>query len=85
MTPCLAVAFNADGRRVGETHHKATLTDRDVALLVDLRDREGFTYGRLGEIFDISQSHAWRICNGAARSQLVAVYRVEPVKLVKVE
>lgn len=58
--------FGESGRRIGETHHKAVLTDHEVGLLLELRE-EGKTYGWLAEKFEISKMTVRSICRGRTR------------------
>ena len=62
------VALNENGRRIGENHPLAKLTDAEVALMLDLRD-EGYSYAWLAEKFCVSKSCARWICTGRNRSQ----------------
>lgn len=70
-------AVNEKGRRIGQDHHRATLTDADVELLLLLR-AEGWGYGRLAKKFDVSKRHVRDICNGRKRNQIPAAWRVVP-------
>lgn len=65
--------FSENGRRIGETHHKAILTDHEVSLLLDLRE-EGNTYAWLAEKFEISKMTVRSICRGRTRG--IAAVRV---------
>jgi hypothetical protein len=58
--------FNDLGRRIGETHHKAVLTDHEVELLLQLRE-EGMTYTWLAEKFEIPKMTVRSICRGRTR------------------
>lgn len=69
------VAVNEQGRRIGEAHPNAVLTDREVELLLALRD-EGWSYGRLASKFEISKACVAGICTGRARSQTPAGFKV---------
>lgn len=62
--------FNEGGRRIGETHHKAVLTDHEVDLLLELRE-EGKTYGWLAEKFEVSKMTVRSICRGRTRGGAV--------------
>jgi hypothetical protein len=68
------VAINENGRRIGEDHHLAKLTDHDVGLLLDLRD-EGFSYGWLAAKFEISKSAVRWYCIGGRRAQTISGFR----------
>ena len=56
------VKRNAEGRRVGESHPKAELTDRDVELMRELRD-EGRSYRWLAKTFEIPKRTVRDIVN----------------------
>lgn len=68
------VAVNDKNLRIGESHPRAVLTDRDVELLLELRD-EGHSYRWLAEKMEISVKQAWRICTGRQRSQIAHGHR----------
>ncbi len=66
------IAVNARGHRVGESHHRAKLSDADVDLILYLRDA-GLTYAAIAAKFDdgisISKSTVRDICLGRIRAQ----------------
>ena len=64
------VALNENGRRVGEHHPGAKLTDAEVSLLLELRE-QGYSYAWLARKFDVSKSCARWICTGRNRSQVI--------------
>lgn len=64
-------AVNERGALIGEDHPRAVLTNRDVELLLELK-AEGWTLRRLAAKFEISASHAGRVCRGDQRAQLPA-------------
>lgn len=70
----LYAALNDCGYRIGETHHRAVLTDHEVDLLRDLRE-EGYSYDWLAEKFEISIWTVGRICRYERRAQTPARYR----------
>lgn len=49
------------GRRTGEDHQNAVLTDEEVQAMRDLRD-QGSTYEWLAEKFEVSKSSVAKIC-----------------------
>lgn len=63
--------FSEDGRRIGEAHHKAVLTDHEVDLLLELRE-EGKSCAWLAEKFEIPVSSVKSICSGRTRSVSIA-------------
>ena len=70
------VAVNDRGRRIGEDHHNAILSNMEVELLLDLREREEWSYTRLARKFEIAKSTAADYCKGRRRAQTVAGHRV---------
>lgn len=72
------VAVNAAGYRIGESHHRAKLTDEDVDLILYLRD-EGLSYAEIAAKFDdsvtVSKSTVRDICLGRIRGQLPDRYK----------
>ena len=72
------LADNAKGCRIGESHHRAKLTDLDVELILYLR-AEGLSYGQIARKFDdgvqVSKSTVRDICRGLIRSQHVSGYK----------
>ena len=69
-----AIAINEMGRRIGEDHHKAVLTNAEVELLLQMRD-EGMSYGQLAVSFEVSKSTIQSICTGRRRCQIVARHK----------
>ena len=68
------VGVNDIGRRVGDSHHNAKLTDGDVELLLALH-AEGWGYRRLAAKFEISKRHVRDIINGKRRGQVATTWR----------
>lgn len=68
------VELNAEGRRVGQTHHRAKHSDQDIALLRELRDA-GCTIPWLAEKFEMAVSTVHGYCSGRVRDQTVARVR----------
>lgn len=69
------VGVNAKGRRVGETHNCAVLTDRDVELIFELRE-EAWGYRRLAAKFDCSKTLIRKILKGKVRCQHPTRFKV---------
>lgn len=72
------VGFNEKGSRVGETHHRARLTDHDVDLIRDLRD-EGLTYQEIADKFEVSKSTVRDIVKCRRRWQRPEKWKRVPV------
>lgn len=62
------VALNELGLRIGESHHKAILTDHEVDLMRDLHE-EGYSYEWLSKKFEVSKWSVGRICRYERRAQ----------------
>lgn len=72
------VAVNLAGYRVGESHHRAKLSDADVYLILELRDA-GLSYAAIAAKWDegvvLSKSTVRDICLGKIRSQVPDRYK----------
>jgi hypothetical protein len=68
--------FNEEGRKIGDCHHRAILSDRDIELMLELRE-EGKTYQWLVEKFEVSRSTVQSICLGRRRNQFAVVTKLE--------
>ena len=68
------VAFGANGRRVGDSHPKAVLTNHEVDLLLELRN-EGYSLSWLAEKFEVAKTTVHSIVSGRTRATLPATYR----------
>lgn len=72
------VGFNDKGKRCGETHHRAKLSDADVDLILYLHI-EGLTFTAIAAKFDdgmtISKSTVRDICRGKIRAQYPATFK----------
>jgi len=77
--PTRTIAVNAKGRRVGDSHHNARLTDAEVDRLLTLRE-EGWGYRKLAATFEVSKTLVRNICNGKARCQVPTHWRKVHVK-----
>jgi hypothetical protein len=73
------IAFNASGRRVGDTHHNARLTDGEVELVLEMHKpadgKPGMGYKAIATKLDVSKSLIRNICKGTARWQLPVRWR----------
>lgn len=65
------ILLNENGRRVGESHPGAKLSDAEVNLVLELHE-EGYGYDWLAQKFDVSKSCIRWICTARNRSQTVA-------------
>jgi hypothetical protein len=69
------VALNHTGRRIGEDHPRAKLSNAQVDELLELHDEQGWGYRRLAKKFGISRGHARDIINGRRRGQFPDHYK----------
>lgn len=63
------VAVNEAGRRVGEDHPGAKLTNAEVECIRELHETEGLGYGLLAVKFELSKSAIAKICRYERRAQ----------------
>jgi len=68
------VAVNERGRRIGEDHPRAKLSNHEIDLMQELFE-EGMTLREAAEKFDISKKHASEIRSGKKRAQYPAEFR----------
>ena len=69
------VEINEFGKRCGETHHNAKLTDHDVELIRTLRERHRIPLGVLAEKFETSIGNISNICNYRRRNQVMTTLK----------
>lgn len=70
-----AVAVNGLGRRIGEQHPRAVLTDHEVDLVFALHD-DGMSLAEIARKMEVSKGCIWKIVHGYRRGQPVAAWRV---------
>jgi hypothetical protein len=73
------VAYNDEGRRIGEGHPRATILDCVVNRIRELHD-EGVTYKELSIRFEISIYTVGKICRYERRDQAPHRYAKIPAK-----
>lgn len=76
----MRVAFNDEGRRIGEGHHRAKIPDAVVHELRDLHEHKGIRYRQLIAIFEergvkLTYSTVKKICNYMRRNQTAARFK----------
>ena len=72
---CESAGISEFGRRCGETHHQARLTDHDVELIRELREEHKIPLGVLAEKFEVSVSLISMICNYQRRTARPVAWR----------
>lgn len=63
--------YSDRGRRVGETHYSAKLSDHEVNLIREMYEEGDITIYRLAKIFEIAKSHCWDIVHYRKRISTV--------------
>lgn len=71
----LHIALNEAGRRVGDSHHRAKLSNGEVDLIHELYS-QGFSYRDLALKFEVSKSTIRSIITGRCRAQFPSSWRV---------
>lgn len=70
------IGVNEHGRRVGESHHRAKLTDAEVDAIRALRDEGGFSIAQIADWFDhVSVATVRAICRYRRRVQFAARFK----------
>lgn len=76
----LCVALNENGRRIGETHHNAKLTDDDVNHIRVLNIEHGLSFRELAKKFDVSHTTIENICAYKKRCQVAVKSKIIEVE-----
>lgn len=74
------VAYNESGRRIGQTHHRAKLTDEQVDQIRDLHEYEQWSYLRISKKFGVSKGAVAWICQYKKRVDTIAEWRALKAK-----
>ena len=69
------VPVNDAGRRIGEDHPRAVLSDREVDLVLELHEG-GMGISELARTMEVSKGCIWKILHGYRRGQVPARWRV---------
>lgn len=70
------VAVDENGRRIGETHSNAKLTDLQVDQIRELRETEGKNYDELAVMFQAPKITIAKICTYERRANTIARWKV---------
>jgi DNA repair protein RadC len=70
------VAYGEYGRRVGESHHRSSISDAMVEKLRDLREFEHLTYLKISEVTGVGLGSVAKICTYERRNARVASYKM---------
>ena len=77
------IGVNERGNRVGETHHRARLTDHEIDLMRELWEEGEITLPELAEKFECNRAYAWQVVNYQRRVQRVTAWRIVCIKAKK--
>jgi hypothetical protein len=58
----ILVAYNEQGWRIGETHHRSRISDAVVEKIRDLREYRFWTHREIADHFNISINTVKKIC-----------------------
>lgn len=63
------IAMNELGKRIGENHHNAKLSDEQIERIRDLHEDHNLSYGQLAAMYQVSKSMIAGICQYRRRAQ----------------
>lgn len=75
----IRIAVNSAGYRIGDSHHRAKLSDREVELVLQLRAL-GWRYDDIAAKLGVGKSCIAKIVRGETRSQTPSDWREVPLK-----
>lgn len=67
-TPAQRIKRAWTGHRIGDSHPRTKLSDRDVELIRQLHERHGIGYGTIAKKFDTPRSTIATICRYQTRT-----------------
>lgn len=71
----IQLAINEAGRRIGDSHHRAKLTDHEVEQVLQLH-AEGYGYRKLATMFETSRFTIRDMVKMRRRTQFPASWKV---------
>lgn len=66
----MKIQRNSKGYRVGQCHHRAKLTDMDIAMIFELR-MKGLSIVSIAKKMDCGCTTVYKILNGQMRNQAI--------------
>jgi antitoxin component HigA of HigAB toxin-antitoxin module len=69
MSKTKLIAVNQSGKRIGEDHQHASLSNEQVERIRDLHEGHNLTYTQLSVMFGVSKSAIAGICQYRRRAQ----------------
>jgi hypothetical protein len=76
MKKKVIIPTNETGHTIGERHHRALLTNRQIDLMLMLHEDWGFSYNKLSWIFGVKKHYVRDVCTYRRRSCSVMGHRV---------
>lgn len=70
------IGYNEYHRQVGESHHRAKLTDDEIERIRTLHE-EGMTYAALSVMFNMAIPSIAKICRFERRNNLAVYWKVK--------
>jgi hypothetical protein len=67
----MKIRLNELGRRIGECHPRAKLTDEEIELVFQLLE-DGMSMQHVADKFEVSKGCIWKIWHGFRRAQVAA-------------
>ena len=77
----MIVGLSDQGKRIGEGHHRAKLTDHEIDLIRELYD-DGMSISEIARKFEIGKSHCWDICHYTVRVQTASRFKEIEVTVI---
>ena len=77
------VAVNERGRRIGETHHNALISDAVVDLMRDRHEDDGVGYRKISREFNVALTTVRKICTYERRAQTAERWKTIKVRKPK--
>lgn len=65
----MLVPVNEQGKRIGQHHHNARISDEMVDKIRELHEDEGLGYRRIAKLLGIKRQTVQKICNYERRAQ----------------
>jgi len=77
------VAVNERGRRIGESHHNASISDELVDRMRDRHEEDGLGYRKIAREFGVALTTVRKICTYERRAQTAERWKTIKVRKAK--
>lgn len=78
------IATNDRGYRIGESHHRSIISDKEVQEILDLHELSGWSYKQIAEQYKVSHWCVSRICRYERRAQTCDHFKKITVEVAEV-